>query len=274
MKRVFSYLEIIYKNLTRNAWDNCIVISGDEGRGKSTLALHIAEWWFNKLKGECNEEDAKHICLTRKEWAADLKDMVKYELTVYDEAGDINSRRSMSGFNVDVMEAYQIIRADNLFTILVLPSVFDLDTFFRKRRVRHLFHVYRRGRVAFWSRSRLVKNLEINEARTIKNLFTVTPTFYDTYPKYKGCLLEPYEKKKNEKMKGVRQAFYDKMSSDKKVSIYTKRDELVTALASKLGSKEAAKISGLSQRSIQAIVKKTQAVQCDEVYSNSSKVVV
>jgi hypothetical protein len=47
----------------------------------------------------------------------------------------------MSKLNVSITKAYQIIRGDNLLTILVLPSIFDLDGFFTKRRARGLIHI-------------------------------------------------------------------------------------------------------------------------------------
>lgn len=258
MKRIHAYLDITFDKLKNKDWDNLALITGDEGVSKSTLGLHFVEYWYTKLNGECKAEDVKHMCLDRLQFLEDLKDCQKYECTIFDEAGDIGSRKSMSAFNIMLMEVYQIIRGDNLFSVFILPSIFDLDTFFRNRRVRGLFYVYGRGRVAFWSKSRLRKMLQINQHKMVKNLFAVRPTFFDTFPKYKGVMAEAYAKKKAEKMKNIREELYKKMKGEDKpkdVIKETRLNRLKEQREKGLTLKEIAKYEGVSIRQVQRILK-------------------
>jgi len=257
MKFVRQYLDLIFEKVTQKNWDNVIAIVGDEGVGKSNLALWVLEYWYKKLNGECKHEDIKHMCLTGAEFVEDLKDCTKYECTVFDEAGEISNRRAMAKFNVSIMKAYQIIRGDNLFTIMVLPDLFDLDPFFVRRRCKALFQVYKRGRVRFWSKSRLRKLVALNVDQRIKSYYKVKPTFYDTFSIYKGVLAAGYDEKKAAKMKEVRKKLYKEvMEQDSKSNEWQKkRDDLVVRLAERYGSREAAEIVGVSKSRINQIRK-------------------
>lgn len=212
MKRLLNLIEITHKALTENDWDSCIIISADEGLGKSHLALHLLEHWY-KLRGVTITSDlVNHINLDIVKWAENLKDCKKFDCSILDEAGELSNKRSMTSLNYVVSRSYQIIRGDNLFTILILPSLFDLDSFFTRRRARGLIHVYQRGKVAFWSRERLRKLIALNQFKQIKNLWVVRPTFYDTFPKYKGILKSAYDDKKREYMKDTRANLYQEVS--------------------------------------------------------------
>lgn len=258
MKEVKAYLDIVFKKVTKHHWDNVIALVGDEGTGKSNLALHIVDYWYNKLNGECVKEDIKHMCLTGGEFVADLKDCKKYECTVFDEAGELTNRRAMAKFNVSIMKAYQIIRGDNLFTVLVLPDLFDLDPFFVKRRCKGLFQVVKRGRAKFWSKDRLRRLVARNIDRRVKSYYAVKPTFHCCFPIYKGILKEGYDAKKTAKMQEVRKKLYEEirdMEKGKPDKWRIKRDDLIVKLADKLGSREAAALAGVSKSRINQIRK-------------------
>lgn len=258
MKRIERYLRICHNKLTRHDWDNVIAVVGDEGVGKSTLVLSMLDYWYCLLNGKCVEGDVRHMCLTRKEWAGDLKDCVKYEMTVYDEAGDITNRRAMANFNVSIIKAYQIIRGDNLFTILVLPSLWELDPFFTKRRLRGLFEVTSRGCVRFWSRDRVRKIMALNQSRYIKKLGLVKPSFHDKFFKYKGVLKESYDKKKKEKMQKVRAQLYKEIMDDTNNKHLQQRNMLIAKLAQNMKTKELSKLTGISIRQLNQIKKDTK----------------
>lgn len=112
------------------------------------------------------------------------------------------------------MVVYQLIRGENLFTVLIIPSVFDLDTFFRKRRVRHLLHVPRRGVYHFWDKQDLRRMVELNEGKPFKNYYRVSPTARGSFKKYEGVYLEPYKLKKSEKMKKVREMLASELNGE------------------------------------------------------------
>lgn len=204
MKRIEKYLEIRKK---KHAQDNDTVgaIVGFEGISKTTLGLHIYEHW-NKINfGEVKPSDIKYIGLTKEQFAQAIAGAKKNGMPVFDEAGSLNNRRTLSRFNTAMMEAYQVIRADRLFTLLILPDFFSLDSYFRRHRVKFLICVYARGRCAFWGRDDLVKINAYNETRLIKSPWIVKPRFYDTFPKYDGVLKEQYEELKRKKVKETRE---------------------------------------------------------------------
>jgi len=199
MKRVEEYLNIRYDK-HKKKWDSVIAICGAEGGSKSNLALHIIDWWYTKLNGKCKATDIKHMCLDEKQFERDLSDCIKMEATVFDEAGALSSRAALTKFNKKLMKAYQVIRADLLFTILVIPDIWDLDTWFRNKRIKGLFYVYQRGRVAFFGKEKTRLLMMLNQNRIVKSYTIVKPTFRDTFPIYKGVLAEPYQKLKDRKV--------------------------------------------------------------------------
>lgn len=204
MKRVQKLLDITFDGLTKRDYDSVIGVFGDEGVGKSTFLLHIIEYWVTKKYNCIKPEDIKYIDLDINKWAEQLSNSQKFDISILDEGGKLSNKRSMSNLNLAVNQAYQIIRGDNLLSILALPSAFDLDGFFTKRRMRGAFLVYERGKVAYWSRKRLRKIIELNQNRMIKSMWVVKPTFNDTFPKYDGILREAYLDKKREFMKDTR----------------------------------------------------------------------
>lgn len=193
-----QYLEIRAKK-HKEKWDTVIVVCGYVGTGKSNFGLHLQENW-NKINGiECTPEHVKNICMTQEDFFNRVAEVPKNTMVIYDEAGDLNSRRSMSSFNVNMMTAYRIIRADTLFTVLIIDDIFDLDTYFRNKRVKALFYVDQRGKVACWLRDRLKILLNLNANRQIKNYWLVTPNFYDVFDEYNGILRPAYDIMKENK---------------------------------------------------------------------------
>jgi len=171
--------------------DCFFAITGSEGSGKSHLMLNILDVY----NPDATVED---IGLNTGDFVNILKNQKRYGNPVFDEAGDgMYSRESMSGFNRILNKTYMAIRGLNLFTIVVLPDFFDLDSYFRKHRVKGLFQVYKRGKVKFWNKYQIdiINNL-CSKTRQI----SVKPSIYDTFPIYKGHLRKDYDNKKREKI--------------------------------------------------------------------------
>jgi len=196
MKRFNEVMDMQYDALKNRDWDNVVIVVGDEGTGKSTLLLHILDYWNTIKYGKVLKEHIKFINLDIGAWADSLANCEKVDINVLDESGDLSGRRAMSKLNVAVSRAYQIIRGDNINSFLALPDLFWLDGFFTKRRARGMIYVYKRGRFAYWSRDKLRKIIDLNANRVLKSVWVVKPSFYDTFPKYKGILLQPYMDKK------------------------------------------------------------------------------
>ena len=217
---MINIIKSIHVKHTKQAWDTVWVVAGDEGVGKSSFNSWLLHYWQLLINGKVVKEDAKHMCLDRQMWVEDLKDAQKYEMSINDET-DLYSRRSMDSWNVAINKAYQVIRADGLFSVLTLPSLWDLDTFFRNRRVRGLILVTKRGKYCFWSKERLRKMVEINSTLPYKNYFVVKPTHRGWFSKYNGPFESEYRKNKEEKMQKIRQDLYDNFMNpkEKKVNV-------------------------------------------------------
>lgn len=214
MKRLFTALDIIFNKVTKKDWDEVLVIAGYEGKGKSNLGLHILEWWLTKLYDSADETYIKNVSLDISGFVESLSSAKSKECLIFDEAGRLSNRRVMSKFNHALMQVYQVVRGDNLFTILILPSIFDLDPYFAKRRVRHLIEVYSRGKFAFWSQEKVRKIIELNSNRAIKKSNIVTPTFRDTFPKYTGVFKNAYDELKKTSMEKTRKELKKELGFD------------------------------------------------------------
>jgi hypothetical protein len=237
MKNIHKLLDISYKK-NKNDHDTVFCIVGDEGSSKSTLGLHIHDYWLDLVKREPN---IKRIGLDVEGFKVALSRAKKLDIAIFDEAGDgLYSRRTMSAMNVLLTKTFMTIRALNLLTILILPDFFDLDSFFRKRRVRGLFYVYRRGRVMFFNRRQIQQIIDKCEDR--KRIYGVSPSLYDTFPKYQGVLKKQYDKLKRDKTKQSQKALMDTSETG-----LSKTDLLKELLLKGVSVPEACKIAGVSK---------------------------
>lgn len=196
-------IDLVYYKHERYKWDTVWAVSGDEGKGKSTLAKWILHMWLLKQYGEVKSTDYKYMALDLEDFVTRLGTLNKVDCMVFDET-DISSRDAMKSTNKALIRAYQVIRADRLLTVLVLPSVFDLDKFFRNRRCRGLFHVDRRGKYRFWGHDRFRRLMEINETLKFKNLGVTRPTWRGWFSDYSGPFSEGYDEMKDKKIREVR----------------------------------------------------------------------
>jgi len=126
-------------------FDIFLVISGAEGVGKSRgLFLNIADYWFKTLlKKESIDKSAINVSVDK--FVNCLYNSDKFSFVGLDEAGDsMDSRDWANKFNKVLYQAYTIIREKFIFSVVVLPSFFDLSPRFRRRRVRFLIDVTKR----------------------------------------------------------------------------------------------------------------------------------
>lgn len=189
-------IKSIHKQCTKRDYDVVIAIAGDEGKGKTHLELHILEMYLRKLLKECKPEDVRLLCLDKDKWKKQLSKLGQYMPLAYDEAGELTNRRSMSKFNVEIGQLFRVIRGNNNFMLLTIQSIFDLDSFFTKRRLKGLFYVNKRGQYYFYTQERLRALVAINAHYYVKNYFAVMPAAKGIFPKYKGVMLDAYLKEK------------------------------------------------------------------------------
>jgi len=242
-------LYVIDNRIERN-YDYFVVVTGDEGVGKSRgLFLNIIAFWYHAIKKMAIPK--KCFAVSLKDFAHNLKSGSKGQIRGLDEAGDsMDTQEYANKVNRALYKAYTVIREKKLMTIVVLPSFFDLNPRFRKRRVRLLIHAYKRvdnkcldcgkefvgdvcpcgsrnfkqGYVAWraYNRKQLRKIIEKNQYRQIKTLNVgVAPLADGIVREYKGELLPVYERLKNRKMKDTLSALNRDVADVEQIKVCT-----------------------------------------------------
>lgn len=249
-------IKIIFNKVTTDDWDEVICITGKNRRGKSNLGMHLVDEWLKLLKGKVEEEDTdKHIGIDAYSFAKVFSNVKKFEPAVHDEAGDISNRATMSKTNKLYAQAYQIVAGENLLTILILPELWDLDTYFRKQRIRHLINVYRRGGFDFWTNVRYDKMIKLNATKIVKDYYVVKPAMRGTFGKYNGVLKKRYDEMKNKKLSSVRENLLDDLSGFLKDKKQDKKDAVLAMFSKDVPQVKIAKLMGISTRTVSRYIK-------------------
>lgn len=118
--------------------DFVFCIDGEEGSGKSVLAMQLCKY----LDPDFNID---RIVFNADQFIKTIKDpnFKKGSAVLLDEAYNAaNSRAAMSEVNRSLIAVATEMRQKNLFVCIVLPSYFDLDKTLAIWRTRCLFHVY------------------------------------------------------------------------------------------------------------------------------------
>jgi ABC-type dipeptide/oligopeptide/nickel transport system ATPase component len=122
--------------VTKKDRDFVLVIDGEEGSGKSVLAMQIAK----ALDPNFNIDN---IVFTSDQFLELIKKTPKYSCVLLDEAfSAASSRAALTEVNRSMVGVATEMRQRNLYIIIVLPSFFDLDKYFALWRCRALLHVY------------------------------------------------------------------------------------------------------------------------------------
>ena len=240
--KMAEFLELVNKQMKKK-YDIFVVIDGSEGVGKSRgLLLNMLEYWYKAILKQ-KEIPQWAINIDAKTWINNLDKAGEREMIGLDEAGDsMDSMQFATKFNRLLYQAYTIIREKLSFSIVVLPSFFDLAPRFRKRRVRFLVHAYRRmdnkcnncgeafvgkecpkcgsthfnrGYVMYevYDRVRINKILERNHYNHIKRVNCgIKPLFNGVLTEYEGGLKDYYSGLKKQKMVEVIEKLKDEMN--------------------------------------------------------------
>lgn len=169
-KKVYKYsmdgklhrnLKLIKQRITTKDFDYVMVIDGEEGAGKSVLAMQIAKF----IDPSFNLNDMSWDGLT---FVKSIMDSKQHKVKVFDEAfTGLSARKSLSQINNMITSLIMEMRQRNLFVIIVLPTVFMLDPYIAKFRARSVIHVYtkkgKRGRFVVFNKRK--KNVLIDKGK-------------------------------------------------------------------------------------------------------------
>jgi len=188
----------IYAHLKAD-YDFPLVIVGDTGTGKSMLALQIFETWYRCiLKKPVTKEMISQINTDKQEWAKKFKDLDAFDINVFDEgATGFESRQHMEKFTKSLTKLYNVFRAKKIFSIIILPSFFYLNKYFREQRLRGLIYVYRRGKYSYFTKEGIKYLNGYNASRRVKSMYVAYPFHRTTFPDYQGILRAEYNIMKN-----------------------------------------------------------------------------
>ena len=144
-------------NNIANEWDNCIVVQGREGTGKSSFSIKLAK----ALNPNFNMET---------DYIYSYEDMVKAvtepgnkdigRVFWLDETSSImNNRDAMTNSSKNMVELLEMMRSRGWTLIMCIPSVERLDKYLRDYRIRYLItveilawdNVYKEESRGYWS---------------------------------------------------------------------------------------------------------------------------
>ena len=173
--------------------DVLVIIDGKEGAGKSNLAQTIGAYF---AKGQLKEEN---ICMTPPQFRDAVINAKKFEPIIFDEGYlGLASENSMQSYNKLLKKMLVTVRQKNLYLIIVVPSVFDINKYVVLHRADCLLHIFKhhgqRGHFAFYNENKL-KNLYIL-GKKMYSYYNPPPNFAGRFVKFYGIDEDLYRKKK------------------------------------------------------------------------------
>lgn len=125
----------------------CFVIDGGVGEGKTTLAIHIADYINQKYGGigpvSLDIKDHPQLAMGGKQFAKQMRICFigGFIVIIYDEGGDYSKRGAMTQFNAFLNRIFETYRAFRIVVIICLPSMAVLEnTLFDNRIPRMILH--------------------------------------------------------------------------------------------------------------------------------------
>jgi len=226
---IITILLNVYEHLKKN-YDYLLIIVGDTGTGKSHLGLQLLETWNQLiLKKSVTKETAQYMASDYKVWLRNFNDLQQYEMNIYDEgATSLDSKDFMTKLSRDLSKLFNVFRAKKFFSVIILPSYFDLNKYFREKRLRGLIWVDKRGHYKFYTKIGINFLNAYNEKSNFKSMYRAHPVHESLFPEYNGCMLRPYEKEKEKTINGVLNDIIDSIETPDKL------DKLKTQLNDKI----------------------------------------
>ena len=193
-KALFSNMQI-FKDLIKHDFDAFIVISGDEGVGKSKFAKQLCSIATD------GKFSVDNIAFTPEQFKDRVINAKQYDAVLYDEGiTGLHARAAMTKINRSLISMAAQCRKKNLFVIIIVPSFFDVDKNIALHRSRALIQIYtnkfERGFFAYYTKEQK-KMLWINGKPTYNNK-AFSSEFIGRFTKWSLIDEVEYEKRKDE----------------------------------------------------------------------------
>lgn len=168
------------KKLLDKDRDVVCIVDGGVGDGKSTIAQIVAmvvDPTFNASRMYFEGEEAKQGIVNSEQKKSHIID---------ETFAMLNIRRAMSNLNITLTSVFSEIRQKNLFIVMCLPSIFDLDRNLAIHRSMFLIHTYsrngERGYFRFYGRRAKAKLFASQYAKKTYQ-YLARPTFWGRFGK-------------------------------------------------------------------------------------------
>lgn len=144
-KRLLKLLEKVKQRITQKDKDEVWIGDGYEGSGKSTFFQQVGKYVDPTL-------NLDRICMTADEFRQAIYKAEKGQCVIYDEAvTGMSSGDSISKIGKLLKSLMMQMRQKNLFVIVIIPSVFELNKYAVMSRARKFFHIYEnKGRMGYF----------------------------------------------------------------------------------------------------------------------------
>jgi len=221
MSKAVDLLKYFYERISKYDDDRVILVSGQEGAGKSTFTKHLFDIWFTKiLKKKQSDDLLRFFTFGKEDWSLALREIsynkLKYYMLASDEGVNLlYFRDSTSKSSKVIKKSFNQIRALNICHLLLIPRFWEIDEEILKSRVKGLWYIHRwkGNRVAsFYSVRSLhqliseiqysVKNKTSSKQKSFSVLdMNAEPLMRVRFGDYKGWVNNKYMKNKDEIIK-------------------------------------------------------------------------
>lgn len=237
-----SNMDNLKKEVLKKDYDGFVVLDGQEGTGKSTLALQLALY--------CDPTfNLSRVVFTIDQFLEAVENATKGQAIVFDETmGYLGSRGSMSKFNRVLIKVFSEMRSKNLFIFLNIPSFFELDKYPAIHRSVCLLHIHKRG--DFLGFNYNSKKLLYVAGKKFYSYSFPSASFIGSFVKYFPIDKKAYEEKKKKSIF----EYNDAMSKEKKIQ--EQRNKLVRWVYANFGvtEQDIADVIGLEQTTVHYII--------------------
>jgi ribosomal protein S24E len=135
--------------------DRLMIFSGNEGMGKSTLAIKCAA----ALDPNFSSEEILYTPDNLPNLLRRIKKEKKPGRAILMDEGNLFlfSREAMSGGNKQMVKMFALMRQLNCFLLVCVPSFFTVDSYLREHRVNDFFFVFKRGQFHCYKKEAIQK---------------------------------------------------------------------------------------------------------------------
>lgn len=219
--------------ITKRDQDYVLLIDGVEGTGKSTFGLQLARYVDPDFSID-------RVCFNAEEFKNAVIKAKKGQCVMFDEAvAGLSSGESIAKIGKMLKSLMMQMRQKNLFVLVVIPSVFELNRYVTLHRARAMLRTYEsKGRRGYWVgyNKKDLKNgyLLGKQTYSFKKRSPFKGRFYGKY----AVDEEEYRKKKEEALENVNFDYADgnKYLNQRNKVIHLLREEIgnVKEVAEKL----------------------------------------